>query len=106
MLRLNFYGTVFQGTLLVNNSDQELKWGIDLRSTNKAIEEGVFKFVHPSGAPFPNPTGEETKGIEGELKPGETQQVAVMFCPSKSKKMLTLFVRTYFFVWQCYFQWN
>ena len=26
--------------------------------------------VHPSGAPFANPTGEETKGIEGELKQG------------------------------------
>ena len=67
----------------MNNSDQEIKWGLDLRSTNKAIEEGVFKFVHPSGAPFVNMTGEETKGIEGTLKPGETQQVAVMFCPSK-----------------------
>lgn len=67
----------------MNNSDSDIRWGIDLRSNNPAIEEGIFKFIHPSGAPFTNPTGEETKGIEGDLKPGETQQVAVMFCPSK-----------------------
>ena len=47
--------------------------------------------VHPSGASFANPTGEETKGIEGELKPGETQQIAVMFCPSKFRKIFLLF---------------
>lgn len=73
----------FQGTVFVNNSDSNLTWGLDLRSNNPALEQGIFKFIHPSGAPFANPTGEETKGIEGDLKPGETQQVAVMFCPSK-----------------------
>lgn len=67
----------------MNNSDSDIKWGIDLRGTNPALVDGIFKFIHPSGAPFINPTGEETKGIEGELKPGETKQVAVMFCPSK-----------------------
>ena len=67
----------------MNNSDKDISWAIDLRTNNPAIEQGVLKFIHPSGVPFTNPTGEETKGIEGELKPGETQQVAVGFCPSK-----------------------
>ncbi|KAL4233464.1 hypothetical protein ACF0H5_008145 [Mactra antiquata] len=70
-----------KGTIFVNNSDKDITWGLDLRSKNPALELGIFKFIHPSGAPFTNPTGEETKGIEGDLKPGETQQVAVMFCP-------------------------
>ncbi|XP_053397416.1 cilia- and flagella-associated protein 47-like isoform X4 [Mercenaria mercenaria] len=86
----SFYDTSVQsgqmqskGTIFVNNSDNDIKWGIDLRSNNPAITEGFFKFIHPSGAPFTNPTGEETKGIEGDLKPGETQHVAVMFCPKE-----------------------
>lgn len=67
----------------MNNSDQELKWAVDLRINNEIVDDGVFRFIHPSGAPFTSPTGEDTGYIEGDLKPGETQQVAVMFCPSK-----------------------
>lgn len=86
----SFYDTTIQsgqmqsnGTIFVNNSDKDISWAIDLRTNNPAIEQGVLKFIHPSGVPFTNPTGEETKGIEGELKPGETQQVAVGFCPKE-----------------------
>ncbi|XP_052240686.1 cilia- and flagella-associated protein 47-like isoform X3 [Dreissena polymorpha] len=70
-----------KGTIFVNNSDKELQWAIDLRINNKTMDDGVFKFIHPSGAPFTDPTGENKGYIEGSLKPGETQQVAVMFCP-------------------------
>lgn len=68
---------------MVNNSDKELKWAVDLRTNNEVVDDGVFRFIHPSGAPFTSPTGEDTGIIEGILKPGETQQLAVMFCPSK-----------------------
>ncbi|XP_052808119.1 cilia- and flagella-associated protein 47-like isoform X2 [Mya arenaria] len=80
-----------KGTILVNNSDNELTWAIDLRVNSKAIEEGVFKFIHPSGAPFTDPGGEDKGYIEGSLKPGETQQVAVMFCPKTPGKYEGLF---------------
>jgi len=74
---------VLQGTIFVNNSDKDLTWAIDMRVNSRAIDEGVFKFIHPSGAPFCDPHGEDRGYIEGSLKPGETQQVAVMFCPSE-----------------------
>ena len=69
-----------QGILLVNNSDRDLKWAVDVTKGNQALEEGVFKFLHPSGMPFiTHPEG----GVEGTLQPGQTQTLGVIFCPSQ-----------------------
>lgn len=65
---------------MVNNSDRKLKWAFDLSKGNKALDDGVFKFHHPSGLPF---LSYGDGGVEGELDPGETKSVGILFCPSK-----------------------
>ncbi|KAL5010428.1 hypothetical protein ScPMuIL_012733 [Solemya velum] len=75
-----------KGTLLVNNSDKPLKWTFDLRNSNKALDEGVIKFLHSSGVPFVSLNQKENKGVEGTLNPGETQKILVMFCPKEGGK--------------------
>lgn len=75
----------FQGTILVNNSDKTLKWAFDLSKPNKALDEGVFRFVQTSGAPF------SSEGVEGSLDPGQTETVCVNFCPSKFHFLLFCF---------------
>lgn len=75
-----------QGTILVNNSDKPLKWMFNLSEKCETLDEGIFKFTHPSGVPFVVMSGEESKGIEGTLEPGKTQQISVIFCPSMYSK--------------------
>ncbi|KAL3884217.1 hypothetical protein ACJMK2_030436, partial [Sinanodonta woodiana] len=79
-----------KGTIFVNNIDKKLKWVIDLRVSSKALEQGVFKFLHPSGGPFPTPRGEHDEsnspGVEGTLDPGQTQEVDILFCPKTPGK--------------------
>lgn len=75
-----------QGTILVNNSDKPLKWMFNLSEKCETLDEGIFKFTHPSGVPFVVMSGQESKGIEGTLDPGKTQQISVIFCPSMYSK--------------------
>ncbi|XP_070190234.1 cilia and flagella-associated protein 47-like isoform X3 [Littorina saxatilis] len=65
--------------VLVNNSVDKLKWGFDLRKVSKAMEDGILKFLHHSGVPFIS--FGKSKGIEGELDPGQTMAINVFFCP-------------------------
>lgn len=85
-MKLSYYWVVLQGTVLVNNGDKPLKWMMDLSSPSKALEEGIIKFLHSSGTPFIVMPGQETKGIEGILEPGKTQQISVIFAPSMFEK--------------------
>ncbi|XP_070567350.1 cilia- and flagella-associated protein 47-like [Ptychodera flava] len=68
-----------KGTMMVNNSDKELKWNIDFRGSNKALEEGVFRFLQSNGKPFAETEDELIVG--GYLKPGETYALGILFCP-------------------------
>ena len=63
-------------TLIVNNSDQRLKWTFDMASQD--LENGTFRFLHASGMPY---LTHGRGGVEGELDPGQTQSVGVAFCP-------------------------
>lgn len=89
-MKLNEYNDIvfyfIQGTILVNNSDKPLKWMFNLSEKCETLDEGIFKFTHPSGVPFVVMSGEESKGIEGTLEPGKTQQISVIFCPSTYSK--------------------
>lgn len=78
------YWRYLQGTVLVNNSDQPLRWLLDLTAPVKALQEGIIKFLHPSGVPFVVMSGQESKGVEGILEAGQTQHISIIFCPSKS----------------------
>lgn len=66
--------------MLVNNSDKSLKWAVDLSQGNEVLEEGTFKFLHPSGMPY---LGFDDSSVAGILEPGQTQSLGVLFCPSK-----------------------
>ena len=66
--------------MFVNNSDRKLKWTVDLNQGNQVLEEGVFKFLHSSGMPFLSHGG---GGVEGELEPGQTYSLGVLFCPGR-----------------------
>ncbi|XP_033113331.1 cilia- and flagella-associated protein 47-like isoform X2 [Anneissia japonica] len=69
-----------RGTMLVNNSDKELVWSLNLDNCGKATGDGIFRFLMPSGVPFIS----YKKGggaVGGTLTPGETYGLGVMFCP-------------------------
>ncbi|XP_055954756.1 cilia and flagella-associated protein 47 [Patella vulgata] len=66
--------------VLVNNSDKMLKWALDLSQPSRALDEGILKFLHPTGLPFMK-SGSGC-GIEGELDPGKTQSIVILFCPN------------------------
>ncbi|CAH1800026.1 unnamed protein product [Owenia fusiformis] len=69
-----------KGTLLVNNSDKTLKWCLDLSKTNTVVEQGIFQFLHSSGVPF---LSHGEGGVDGELEPGQTQSIGVLFHPKE-----------------------
>ena len=67
--------------MIVNNSDDRLKWTFDVRNPDPVLDAGVFRFLHSSGMPYLT-FGQG--GVEGELEPGQTQTVQVIFCPGMS----------------------
>ena len=69
-----------QKTTLANVSDRVLEWSLDLDNCCRVIEDGIFKFVRESGAPFLTYNG---GGVGGKLDPGETFELGVFFCPGK-----------------------
>lgn len=81
---------------------------LNLSEKSEALEEGIFKFTHPSGVPFVVMGGEESKGIEGTLDPGKTQQLAVIFCPSKYTRMLEKYCMylSKYYTYPCKFKWE
>ena len=81
--------------MLVNNSGAKLKWGLDLRKVSQAMEDGILKFLHPSGVPFI--TDGSTNGIEGELEPGQALPITIVFCPSECRTQSLVFLAGVFF---------
>ncbi|XP_071954714.1 cilia- and flagella-associated protein 47-like isoform X2 [Antedon mediterranea] len=71
-----------RGTLLVNNSDKDITWSLDLDKCGKATEDGVFRFLMPSGAPFFTHR-KGGAGVEDTLSSGETYPLGIMFCPEE-----------------------
>ena len=68
---------------LTNRSHRAVKWCIDMRKSNKILEEGLsFKICNGSMAPFVS-NGQANYGPEGEISPDETYELKVLFCPSK-----------------------
>ena len=55
---------------------------MDLRNANKITEEGIFKICNGSMVPFISP-GSKSFGPEGEIKPGESFELKILFCPSE-----------------------
>ena len=72
----------------MNNTKKRLKWEIDLTQGNSVLEEGIFKFLHPSGMPY---LTYGDRGINGELDPGEAKPLQVLFCPGE-ENFLTSFI--------------
>lgn len=70
-----------KGTQLINKSHKSVKWCIDLRKSNKVLEDGIFKLCDGSLVPF---VGNDKKsfGPEGVLGPNETCDLNVLFSPS------------------------
>ncbi|XP_048239518.1 cilia and flagella-associated protein 47-like isoform X3 [Haliotis rufescens] len=75
-----------QPLIIVNNSPRNLKWAFDLSKPTKALEDGALKFTHSSGVPFLQLQKKPSRGIEGELEPGQTQEISVHFCPAQPGK--------------------
>ena len=71
---------IIQKTMLANVSDRVLEWSLDLDSCGAVIDDGHFRFVRDSGAPFLSHNG---GGVCGKLDPGETFQLGIFFCPGK-----------------------
>ncbi|CAL1538368.1 unnamed protein product [Lymnaea stagnalis] len=68
--------------VLVNTSNETLTWGLDLGQSNKHLDAGTFKFLHEKGVPFISQG--DTRGIEGDLEPGQSKTILVNFCPNDS----------------------
>lgn len=66
--------------MLANVSDRILEWSLDLDNCGQAIDDGVFRFVRESGAPFLTHNG---GGVGGKLHPGETFELGIYFCPGE-----------------------
>ena len=69
--------------MLVNNSDEPLKWRLDVSKGRSILDKGVFVFVKDDGVPFTDFTQDAESRIQGEMQPGETTSLNVVFCPSK-----------------------
>ena len=68
--------------VMTNHSHRPVKWCIDMRKSNKVLEDGiVFKICNGSMAPFVT-NGDKNNGPEGEIKPNESYELKVLFCPS------------------------
>lgn len=72
---------------MVNESHRNIKWCIDMRKSNKVLEEGIFKLCDGSMIPFVT-IDKKSAGPEGELKPNESFELKVLFSPSNFWKIL------------------
>ncbi|XP_055888207.1 cilia and flagella-associated protein 47-like isoform X1 [Biomphalaria glabrata] len=67
-------------TLVITNKGHEkMTWGLDLSQPNKHLDNGTFKFLHERGIPFI--TQGETRGIEGQIGPGQSKIILINFSP-------------------------
>ncbi|CAF0834043.1 unnamed protein product [Brachionus calyciflorus] len=71
-----------KSTQLINQSHKPVKWCIDLRKSNKVLEDGIFKLCDGSLVPFVA-SDKKSYGPEGELKPNETCELNILFSPTK-----------------------
>jgi hypothetical protein len=67
---------------MTNHSHRPVKWCIDMRKSNKVLEEGIFKICDGSMIPFGN-SDAKSYGPEGEIKQNESYEIKVLFCPGK-----------------------
>ncbi len=75
-----------KSTLMTNLSHRSVKWCLDLRNVNKVTEEGIFKVCGSSMVPFVNHGGSKAPGPEGEIKPNESFELKILFCPDRPGK--------------------
>lgn len=71
-----------KSTMMTNLSHRTVKWCLDMRNVNQVCEEGIFKICNGSMIPFVNHGG-KAPGPEGEIKPNESFELKVLFCPDK-----------------------
>jgi len=71
-----------KSTVISNNGNRAVKWAIDMRKPNRVLEDGIFKICNGSLVPFVN-QDRKSVGPEGELKPNESVEIKIMFCPGK-----------------------
>ncbi len=69
-----------KSTIISNNGNRTVKWAIDMRKSNRVLEDGIFKICDGSLVPFVN-RDRKSVGPEGELKPNESVEIKIMFCP-------------------------
>lgn len=67
---------------MMNQSHRNVKWCIDMRKSNKVLEDGIFKLCNGSMVPFVT-NDKKNIGPEGELKPNESFELKILFCPGK-----------------------
>ena len=51
---------------LTNVSEEPLAWALDCAGVER-LEDGTFKFVHPTGTPLTPPTPTSSQPTEGEI---------------------------------------
>lgn len=66
--------------MLTNVSDRVLTWSLGLDACGEAIDEGYFRFVRQSGAPYLTHSG---GGVGGQINPRESFELGIFFCPGK-----------------------
>ena len=68
---------------LNNVGEEPLTWALDCAGVER-LEDGTFKFVHPTGTPFTPPTPNSSQPTEGQigfLKPGRSFEFTVQCKP-------------------------
>lgn len=68
---------------LNNVGEEPLAWALDCAGVER-LEDGTFKFVHPTGTPFTPPTPNSSQPTEGQigfLKPGRSFEFTVQCKP-------------------------
>ena len=72
-----------KSTVMHNRSQRPIKWCLDMRQCNQVLEQGVFKICDGSMIPFVS-RDPASAGPEGELKPGDSYELKVLFCPRRA----------------------
>lgn len=75
-----------KSTTMTNLSHRNVKWCLDMRNVNKVCEDGIFKICNGSMIPFIIPGGSKSPGPTGEIKPNESTELKILFCPDKPGK--------------------
>jgi hypothetical protein len=63
-----------------------------MRKSNRVLEDGIFKICNGSMIPFVNRDNGKSFGPEGELKPNESYELKILFCPGRYSSMIVYFI--------------